>query len=82
MSKLDLEIDSLNLRCDNLQRMITDLANRLGLSELANEMTRFHNESVLDLEKERAALQEVTDECRHGSTGVITAEGETGTSGG
>ena len=30
----------------------------------------------------KAALQEVTDECRHGSTGVITAEGATGTSGG
>ena len=47
------EIDTLHWRCDNLQRMLIDLANRVGHEDMADNMLKFHNKSADEIKETR-----------------------------
>ena len=47
--KREDEIDGLQERCDNLQRMLADLAEKLGQFELARDMAIFHNKCTAEI---------------------------------
>lgn len=40
--------DFFSWRCDQLQRMLGDLALRLGQEDMVSQMANFHNTSVID----------------------------------